>query len=362
MGRKLLYGFAAAGLFYLSVLYRSQALLAVCGAAVLFPLFFVCVLYSIKGKLEIELLFSSYPMEQTGDYLVGIRVKNLSKIYLSRLQAKVQVQNMANGKKQWIKIAGDIPANTETDLMGTMQDLDFGLWKAECQWIHLFDWMNLLYVKKHVTEQKQVMIFPNAYETNMKIGMRTRLFWSDAEQYHPQLGGDDPSEILKFREYQKGDQPNRIHWKLSVKNDSLIVAEMSMPMSCNVVCFLDVDLSSMKKKISRCYWEVVNTLSLELLNQKCAHYLVWQDKMEEELCRIAIRKVEDLTDFWDRISRACLKRGADPEAYTRNFCGETYASWIVWNGELELSCNGTHIQKIHPEQAREKMMELELLL
>ena len=64
MGRKLLYGFATTGLFYLSVLYRSQALLAVCGVAVLFPLFFVCVLYSIRGKLEIELLFSSYPMEQ----------------------------------------------------------------------------------------------------------------------------------------------------------------------------------------------------------------------------------------------------------------------------------------------------------
>lgn len=362
MWKKIWYILGTAGLFYLAVLYNSRALLIVCIMAILLPVFFLSVLFQIKQKLKPELLFFSYPQADTGDYLVGMRVENPTNIYLPRVRVKLKVTNMASGKKHWVKLSGKIPAGTVTDLKGKLKNPKFGLWEAECEKLYCYEWMNLLYLPRNISEKKQVLIFPDAHQIHLKIGIRTRMFLSDGEQYHPHARGDDPSETLKLREYQKGDRLNRIHWKLSVKNSSLIVAELSMPLGCNVVFFLDAEPSRMKEKEARSYWEVVNTISQELMAQECPHYLVWQDKAQDRLCRMAVRRMEDIADFWREISVSELAKGAEPEAYGRAFAGDSYASSLVWNEKLELFCNQQLLAQFRPGQVRRQLMELELLL
>lgn len=337
--------------------------MAVCFTAVLLPPLFLCLLSYMRKRLECTLLFCSYPIENTGDYLVGLRVENKSSVYFPRVQAKIEVLNTATGKKQWVKAEGKVPAGELAELTGRLKEPEFGLWQTRCSYICCYEWMRLLHFRIKVQEQKQVMVFPAAYATNMKIGIRTRLFLSDGEQYHPQISGDDPSETLKLREYQKGDRPSRIHWKLSAKGDTLIVAEMSMPMGCNVVIFLDAQPSTMGKKESRVYWEILHSLSQELLEQECAHYLVWRDERYQELlCRKAIRETEDLLDFWCEILPGKMEKGANPETYGKAFPGETYASQIVLNHKLELYCNHKLEVGMKPEKVRGQLAKLELML
>ncbi len=363
MWKMILYVLGTAGIFYLAVLYRSKGLFVVCGAAVLLPLLFLCLLLYVKRKLKTELIFLSYPIEHTGDYQAGIRVENPTGFWLSRVQAKIEVKNTATGKSKWLKVSGRIPSEDITELIGTIREPEFGMWQAKCKYIRCFEWTNFWFLPLREKEQKQVMVFPAVYETNIKVGIRTRMFLSDGEQYHPQLSGDDPSETLKLREYQKGDRMNRIHWKLSAKNDNLIVAELGMPMGCNIVIFLDAQLSAMKKEGQRTYWEVIHSITQELLEQECAFYLVWKDrKYGDMLCRKAIRKVEDLLDFWCEISPLNMVKGVDSRVYAEAFLGEMYATRLVLNQELELICNDKLADKIIPGQAKKHLTELELSL
>lgn len=363
MWKMILYVLGTAGIFYLAVLYRSKGLFVVCGAAVLLPLLFLCLLLYVKRKLKTELIFLSYPIEHTGDYQAGIRVENPTGFWLPRVQAKIEVKNTATGKSKWLKVSGRIPSEDVTELIGTIREPEFGMWQAKCKYIRCFEWTNFWFLPLREKEQKQVMVFPAVYETNIKVGIRTRMFLSDGEQYHPQLSGDDPSETLKLREYQKGDRMNRIHWKLSAKNDNLIVAELGMPMGCNIVIFLDAQLSAMKKEGQRTYWEVIHSITQELLEQECAFYLVWKDrKYGDMLCRKAIRKVEDLLDFWCEISPLNMVKGVDSRAYAEAFLGEMYATRLVLNQELELICNDKQADKIIPGQAKKHLTELELSL
>lgn len=363
MWKMILYVLGTAGIFYLAVLYRSKGLFVVCGAAVLLPLLFLCLLLYVKRKLKTELIFLSYPIEHTGDYQAGIRVENSTGFWLPRVQAKIEVKNTATGKSKWLTVSGRIPSEDVTELIGTIREPEFGMWQAKCKYIRCFEWTNFWFLPLREKEQKQVMVFPAVYETNIKVGIRTRMFLSDGEQYHPQLSGDDPSETLKLREYQKGDRMNRIHWKLSAKNDNLIVAELGMPMGCNIVIFLDAQLSAMKKEGQRTYWEVIHSITQELLEQECAFYLVWKDrKYGDMLCRKAIRKVEDLLDFWCEISPLNMVKGVDTRAYAEAFLGEMYATRLVLNQELELICNDKLADKIIPGQAKKHLTELELSL
>ncbi len=367
MGKSIVYGLGIAGIFYLAVLYESRGLLAVCGTAVLLPFFFLCVLSYARQRLEYEILSSDVDFicsetDQVEEYLTGIRVKNHSGITLPSVRAKIRLKHVATGKTRLVKVQGKVPAEGMAEIMIKIREPEFGLWQAECKGLRCYEWMNFLYLQKKQQIQKQIMVFPAVYEITIKIGIRTRLFWSDGQHYHPQISGDDPSETLKLREYQKGDRLNRIHWKLSAKNEAMIVAEMSMPMNCNVVCFLDVSLSALSSRESRAYWEVLHTISQELLLQECAHYLVWRQKEEPQLQRKPIRRQEDLFDFWNQISSCGIEKGACPQDYAKDFPGEAYASFLVWNQALELFCNGKKEAKIKPEQARSQMLELELLL
>jgi uncharacterized protein (DUF58 family) len=363
MWKNILYVLGTAGIFYLAVLYRSKALLTVCFAAILLPFLFLFLLSNLRQKLKCELFFYSYPIVNTGDYLVGLRVENPGKIYLPRVRVKIQVENAANGRKQWVKAEGKVSAEGSTELSGRLKEPEFGMWKAHCRAVHCYEWTNFLHLCAKVQDERQVMVFPAVYEINLKVGMRTRLFLSDGEQYDPHVSGDDPSEVFKLREYRKGDRLNRIHWKLSAKSDNLIVAELSMPVGCNVVIFLDGQPSAMSKKESRAYWEIVHSISQELLAQECAHYLVWRDsQFKELLCRKAVRNVEDLLDFWCEISPVRMEKGASAEEYKSIFPGEAYASWIVLNHNLALSCNGKPVASMKPDTVKEQMMELELLL
>lgn len=363
MWKSILYVLATVGIFYLAVLYRNKGLFVVCGTAVLLPLVFLCVLARLKRKLRAEILFLSYPIENTGDYLVGLRVENYTGIVLPKIQAKIHVRNMATGKKKWVKVSGQIPADNITELTGRIREPEFGMWQAECAYIRCYEWTNFWYLRLKVEKQQQVMIFPAVYETNIKVGIRTRLFWADGDQYHPQLSGDDPSETLELREYQKGDRMNRIHWKLSAKNDKLIIAELGMPMGCNIVIFLDAELSAMGNQQIRTYWEVLHSIAQELLTQECAYYLVWKDKRcGDMLSRHAVRKVEDLLNFWCEISPSDMKKGVDAQAYADSFPGEMYVSHLVWNQEMELICNDKQVGKITPGQAAKQLVEMELLL
>ncbi len=386
MKNKFFYLLAAAGAGYVAIIYNSKGFLTLFGAAVLLPPFLLCILWYAGTHMECGLLFSPYP-EKDGRYQISLLVNNNSPFYLAEIRAKIvmkPVKESADSRKRAVlgigkacfggrfpghrgkvfkvKLSGRAGAGENVKLVGTAENLDFGMWQAECRFLTCYDCLGLFGWKKKVNQTKQVMIFPVCYETNIQAGIRTRLFLSDGEIYHPQTKGDDPAEILTLRGYQKGDRLNRIHWKLSARTEELIVAEMSMPVGCNVTLFLDACTDDMTQEARRAYWEAVNTVSQGLLAQECFHYLVWYDEKEQRLQRRAVREFQDLTDFWCGILRYRMGRCSFFKEYGQAFRGESYVTGILWNQELELHCNGKFLMKGEPERIKEQMQELELLV
>ena len=53
----------------------------------------------------------------------------------------------------------------------------------------------------------------------------------ETKEYSENRSGDDSSEIFDVREYREGDSINRIHWKISARQEELHVKEFSLPVS-----------------------------------------------------------------------------------------------------------------------------------
>lgn len=357
MRNLLFYLFACTGLGYLAVLYNSEGLLVLFLAAAFLPPFFLGMLWACRKHLTCGLILSPYP-DKSGKYQISLEVANNSKFYLAELKAKAVLKHLGNGRKRKVKLSGKAGAGQQVELSGQAGQLEFGLWQAECRSLTCYDCLGLFHVKKKIMLSQQALVLPACYETNIRVGIRTKLFFSDGEWHHPQIGGDDPSEILKLREYQEGDRMNRIHWKLSARTGEWIVAELGMPMGCNVVLFLDAKAGAMGREESRAYWEVVHTISQGLLGQECCHFLVWRSG--GKLQRKGIRDVEDLAEFWGMVSGCQMERCAFQDEYGQEFKGEPYVSAIEWNQELELYCNGSFLVKISPGRVEGQLLELEL--
>lgn len=360
MAKLGLYLLCMAATFYMAVIYNSGGLLILGGVEFLLPPFFLCLLLYVRRQMMIQILVPVTVANQKGDYPITVQVENKSRFSIYHLRTKVIMKNTMTKEKRVLRIKGDVKANTTEDLEWVMHNPGLGLWSVECRSIRCYDWFGIFHVKKRVREQKKMMILPACYETNVKAGIRTRLFLSDGMLYHPQLNGDDPTEILNIREYQNGDSLNKIHWKLSAKNDTLIVKELSMPLGCNVVFFLNAEVKQMKRKEQQVYWEVVYTISSGLLEQECFHYIAWYDKKEQKMCRKAIMNEEDIYDFWGEILLFSLGSGAPKEEYQREFKGDTYASQIIFKQNLELYCNDKFLTKFEPPKVKEQLLEMEI--
>ena len=361
MRNLLLYLLGTVGVFYLAVLYNSRGFLALSAMAFLLSPVFLYALSYAAQRVECALFFSPYP-DGMGRYRVCLEVKNQGAVDIPSLCAKVRLRHMATGRDCKVRLRGKAGAGQEVRLEGEPKRLEFGMWQVDLGSVDFYDWLGIYRFRKKLGERQQITLFPECYGTTVKTGVRTRLFLSDGERYHPQIGGDDPTEILNLREYRKGDRPNRIHWKLSVKGDSLLVAEMGLPMGCNVVFFLDADIGQMGQEEQAAFWEVVNSISQEMLRQECAHYLVWFEKKEQQLCRRAVRSPEDLLEFWGEILRFSMGRCAFPKAYGSQFKGEAYASEIALSQELYLSCNGHTLAEIRAKDVKQQLLEVELVV
>ena len=95
----------------------------------------------------------------------------------------------------------------------------------------------------------KIQILPELYEVPVFLTSATKNFYGESDLYDEQRSGYDKNEIFGIRTYQKGDRLQNVHWKLSAKQDELMVKEESLPKSCPVVLFLNPTsmLSSLPK-------------------------------------------------------------------------------------------------------------------
>lgn len=116
-----------------------------------------------------------------------------------------------------------------------------------------------------------MLVLPSIYPTAIEIPAVFRYFGEESGLYYEDEIGNDPSEILELREYRSGDRLQKVHWKLSQKTGNLIVKEFSEPMLLSVVFLLDT------MDFSEAFLEVFLSVSMELCEQKCLHYVACRD-------------------------------------------------------------------------------------
>lgn len=167
--------------------------------------------------------------------------------------------------------------------------------------VRVYDYLKIFSLRKKNLGEIKIAVLPGYYELTgnfLKNNLRKQI---DSDYFSVTKSGDDPSEIFAIREYREGDRPQRIHWKLSLKQDQLMIKEFSDPINCSVIIFADMQVPGWDEPLETIdsILECALSLSYSFLLKGQIHYFAWYDSIQGSLRRIRIVTEKDFYEAVD---------------------------------------------------------------
>ena len=176
-------------------------------------------------------------------------------------------------------------------------------------------------------------IYPKDMDIISDDALKQRTHSSKMENY---LGrkGNDPTEILDIRDYQRGDSVKMIHWKLSAKWKKKMVRELDMPSNQDTLLVFGIHGEPTGDLINTMA-EYVLSLSKNLLLEDIHHDAVLLDKDGRLLRLYSVDGEETFGSFEKRFLEGSLSLTAeDINAYmTRHESVWRYSTIIYVSDE-----------------------------
>lgn len=195
-----------------------------------------------------------------------------------------------------------------------LETLFCGRVETDIDVIECIDCFSLTKKKLKAVSRGYYYIYPEYTYVDTDEALRQRVHSSRMETYLNRKG-NDPTEILDIRDYERGDSVKMIHWKLSAKWKKKMVRELDMPSNQDTLLVFGLFGDTRGEDTNRLA-EYVLSLSRSLLDEDIHHDAVLLDK-EGKLIRVySIEGEESYGGFEKRFLNGGISvSGEDVNAY-----------------------------------------------
>lgn len=336
---------------YLAVLLVTAYLFFMYDAPVLSGILVFCAVYPAAsgvyliaaGKKVVPDLERVPPLGEKGKKIkAGISVKNKSGRLSLRYEFQVAVRNSSGrkcGKKRFRGVL--IPKGEETVWL-TFDTEYCGVMEICLDSIRIYDFLGIFYRKVRWKKTAGIKVMPQFELMPLEITRRTREFQADAQEFSQERRGDDPSEIYQVREYREKDSLKDIHWKLSAREEQLMVKERSFPLGCVVLIYIDYRSGDRSAAGFSKMLETVASLTITLVSEKCIHMAAWYEEKNERLVRWHISDEESACDMIWNLMEIQPYRDAEKAqvCYDDAFRGQEFSSVVTIDRYGNMKNNG----------------------
>lgn len=350
--------------FYVALMYKNDAimLLVYMEAAFFVFSFFMTWLKKITTKAWIDIPINI--SEAGKENLVKLKIINYSPIEIKRVQALLEVRDTMAGsvKKTWMKLSR--VSKGENNYVQNIVFDGVGNYEIELKKIRVYDSTGLIYGTVKVKDVEKIQIMPELYDVPVKLTLATKNFYGEAEVYDEEKKGASNEELFKIREYQKGDRLQRVHWKMTAKQDEIMVKEQSYPKSCPVIMCMDYKKSAKNSVDVKDYIEVVASISFAMMDAGCPHFAVWYDVEESDIKRLRVDDEESFFFFlgvlmsvkWTKAKETVLER------YKEKYRSEMYVWDIEVKEDLQIVKGDDFKVQVDKKNIKDSLSQIELML
>lgn len=337
MKGKIIYAGILAMTVYLNVMYRWRMGNFVLAFEVMFLLLLLfnagMAWFGVTAEWKQERILAEVEEKPEGQIVVKNRL--VLPVFQVRIDLCYQYEGTGRKKKERIRIVAE---GKGQKLLSVRQRPEYpGKLCAEIVSCRVSDVLGIWSFRKRVRRKAEIFILPKSYPVVVEVTAQTRNFPLEGETFSREKSGDDPSEIFALREYRPGDRMERVHWKLSARQDEWYVKEFGSPVGTAVLLLLEPSWKEGNGTAEEIglYLQTAVSLARGLLDAECEHVVSWfaergslermEIHTEEDLYRFEIRFLET----WTAKSR--IKAGL-AEIYRSDYPKERYHTILSWCG------------------------------
>lgn len=253
------------------------------------PVISLLVTLLTSRGIAVELEVKSFSIQK--DEALPIRIKIKSSSFLPcRIRSELTIRNEL--LQEELRSVFFVTAGYKEQTMEqTLSSKYCGKLDCRIKELRVYDYLGLLSFRKKIDNIKNCVVFvlPSIYPL-MRVDVELRQHVENSESLQVKTG-DDPSEIFDIREYREGDRLTRILWKLSSKHDQVMVKDLGLPISNNVLLLFDLNGNS--EEVGGLF-DTLNSVSCFLLKNQIIHEIGWYDIQNEGFVHTDIIKKDDL--------------------------------------------------------------------
>lgn len=354
----------------------SRWLLVLVLALVLLPLGSVLLQLIRRRGLRLELSAPS-DLERDARGSVVLTLHNPGILPVGHGVCRLRMTNLLTGGQEQLAVPVFAPGRGSHSVSLDFSSRHCGRVALQSEKLYLYDPFGVAGVSCGVSAAAQITVQPACFPQTILISADANCP-DDSEVYSAEKPGYDLSEVWQLREYQPGDSPRQIHWKLSGKLDRLVVRDPSLPVRRSVLVFWERTQTATPEETDA-QADAVISVCQTLLEDGLSFTVAWNDGESGGCVLQELRSLDDLAALLPRLLAAGETEGASGAELLLRSCGEAVISHILYItgpvarealqlGQLGrltvLSCRPeTEAQGaliFDPEHYREQLAELEL--
>ncbi|MBR1750503.1 MAG: DUF58 domain-containing protein [Ruminococcus sp.] len=265
------------------------------------PIILFIMLWRASKRVKVSFAGGQRVCVRGGRIPVVIRCENRCRYPISNLLIEIEHYNTIDSIKDTVKICTPLYPKEVQFLTMHLSSLHYGTIKLSITRCRISDMLRLFKMrlkrpaKKAPYSETSFTVIPNIIPIENPIANYSEM-GLETDEYSKDHKGDDPSEIFDIHEYQEGDKINRIHWKLSAKQDTTMVKDYSLPIANSIIMVFYMNIDRKQNDFMGIYDAVVETVSAVtqyLSKNKTAHKVIWYDTITGENISMTIKDEED---------------------------------------------------------------------
>ncbi|NLJ96020.1 MAG: DUF58 domain-containing protein [Clostridiales bacterium] len=289
----------------LAILYNEYFMGILFLSVLIFPFILFAILSYIYGRVSFELISTTHISNRQETIPISIQIHNPTIFPIPNIGITIKYFNsFSRDKKAHKQIFNvSVDKHIKTTVTCNLTSQHTGNLEIMLSKVRIYDFFKIFSLRKKKLGQIKVAVLPYYYElTEDFLENRSRM-QIESDYYSTIKAGDDPSEVFAIREYREGDRPQRIHWKLSIKQDQLMIKEFSDPLNCSVVIFADLTIPKDEDELDATdsLLECALSLSYSFMIKGQIHYLTWYDQTQGCAKRVRIVTEKEFFEAVDRI-------------------------------------------------------------
>lgn len=245
-----------------------------------YPVVFGILTYMAKRKLRISFEAAEQSAPKGSSVPVSIIIDNDSHLPVPDCDITISYRTEYGSHCDTFRIHTPVFANNSQKLTVRLSYRHYGPLNVEITRVRIFDILHIIRMRIKSSGSlfsTRIVVFPDHIPLTNKVNDYFEL-GLESDVYSKVKKGDDPSEIFDIHKYNEGDKISRIHWKLSAKQDEMMVKDYSLPITKGIMIAVDLSRtfsgSSSLDKLDTVI-DAVSAISLHLAETEVVHTVMW---------------------------------------------------------------------------------------